>query len=31
MIRIAQLHQRDDFALHLIARGKDIGLVRQAA
>ncbi|HTL27818.1 MAG TPA: FkbM family methyltransferase [Tepidisphaeraceae bacterium] len=31
MIRIAQLHQRDDFAMHLVERGKGIGLVRQAA
>jgi FkbM family methyltransferase len=30
-IRIAELHERPDFAAHLIARGKQIGLVRQAA
>ncbi len=30
-IRIAELHERADFAAHLIAQGKRAGLIRQAA
>ena len=30
-IRVAELHQRPDFAAHLIEQGKRVGLIRQAA